>query len=463
MSQYTTPLLLMKSVTENDPITSVAFCPTAPLLATGSTSNSNGVTLWKLKKGTNILRPSYNWDMDGRVNLNGHTGVVNSVAFHPTADPPLLATGSSDNTVKLWSCSHNSETDIWSATCVATLAEHLSHVYSVAFHPTMPLLASGGNDNTVRLWLLSSVSDKWSATCVATEKVGLHAVNSVAFHPTANPPLLATGSSDSTVRLWRFSLDGSNVSCVATLAGHSERVNSVAFHPTMPLLATGSDDTTVRLWQLSSDSDKWSATCVATLDKSPRGHTGYVNSVVFHPTAPLLATGSRDNTVRLWVLSPENFYPTRMAILSEHTGYVRSVAFHPTEPLMATGSQDKTVRLWKIKGIFDKLSTPRITPTTSTTSKVITSQASSSGKARKPGKKAVKADKAGTYAKLPDDGPSSDGSSSDGGSIIRHHKKRSSRKLKRYASKRIKRNRNRNRNKYRKSKKAKTKRYPKLR
>ena len=39
-----------------------------------------------------------------------------------------------------------------------------------------------------------------------------------------------------------------------------------------------------------------SATCVATLE----GHSGYVTSVAFHPTAPLLATGSRDCTVRLW-------------------------------------------------------------------------------------------------------------------------------------------------------------------
>ena len=39
-----------------------------------------------------------------------------------------------------------------------------------------------------------------------------------------------------------------------------------------------------------------SATCVATLE----GHSNCVTSVVFHPTAPLLATGSSDNTVRLW-------------------------------------------------------------------------------------------------------------------------------------------------------------------
>ena len=76
--------------------------------------------------------------------------------------------------------------------------------------------------------------------------------------------------------------------------GHSGSVRSVAFHPTAPLLATGSWDGTVRLWLLSSDNS--SATCVATL----KGHSDAVWSVAFHPTAPLLATGSADDSVRLW-------------------------------------------------------------------------------------------------------------------------------------------------------------------
>jgi len=61
-----------------------------------------------------------------------------------------------------------------------------------------------------------------------------------------------------------------------------------------PLLATGSDDYTVRLWLLSCDNS--SATCVATL----KGHSSGVYSVAFHPTAPLLASGSYDKTVKLW-------------------------------------------------------------------------------------------------------------------------------------------------------------------
>ena len=68
--------------------------------------------------------------------------------------------------------------------------------------------------------------------------------------------------------------------CVATLEGHSDMAFSVAFHPTAPLLATGSHDKTAKLWRLSSVNS--SATCVATLE----GHSKNVKSVAFHPTAP---------------------------------------------------------------------------------------------------------------------------------------------------------------------------------
>ena len=49
----------------------------------------------------------------------------------------------------------------------------------------------------------------------------------------------------------RHVFDNSSVTCVAALEGHSRYVTSVAFHPTAPLLATGSgdDDKTVRLWR----------------------------------------------------------------------------------------------------------------------------------------------------------------------------------------------------------------------
>jgi len=123
--------------------------------------------------------------------------------------------------------------------------------------------------------------------------------------------------------------------------GHGDWVLSVAFHRTLPLLATGSSDNTAKLWRFSADGS--AATCVATLV----GHSTGVWSVAFHPTAPLLATSSSDNTAKLWRFSADGSVATCVATLAGHSNWVGSVAFHPTLPLLATGSSDKTAKLWR--------------------------------------------------------------------------------------------------------------------
>ena len=273
--------------------------------------------------------------------LAGHSNYVYSVAFHPTA--PILLTGSVDNTAKLWHLSFDNLAAN-AATCVSTLEGHSGWVCSVAFHPTAPMLATASADKTAKLWRLSS--DNSAVTCVATLEGHSESVRSVAFHPTA--PILATGSSDKTAKLWRIDPDNSAASCVATLEGHStskdEVVNwgcSVAFHPTAPILAIGSRGNTAKLWRLSPDNS--SAACVATLE----GHNRFINVVAFHPSAPILATGSSDKTAKLWRLSPDFSAGTCVATL-EHNGWVWDVAFHPTAPILATGSGENNAKFWRL-------------------------------------------------------------------------------------------------------------------
>jgi WD40 repeat protein len=75
-----------------------------------------------------------------------------------------------------------------------------------------------------------------------------------------------------------------------TLEGHSRWVESVAFSPDGRLLASGSDDETIKLWDPAT----------GALKHTLEGHSGSVASVAFSPDGRRLASGSSDRTIKLW-------------------------------------------------------------------------------------------------------------------------------------------------------------------
>jgi WD40 repeat protein/transcriptional regulator with XRE-family HTH domain len=163
--------------------------------------------------------------------------------------------------------------------------------------------------------------------------------------------MFAAGTATNEVRLWQIDgliplltgqqsnpqtqlsgvKEGSSLPQVIT-QGHTDEIRAIAFDPTGRLLASGSEDQTIRLW------DTGTGVCLAVLV----GHTDWIRSIAFSPDGHLLASCSEDQTVRLWNVETG----TCCQILHGHTKRVRSIAYSPQGNLLASGGDDNTICLW---------------------------------------------------------------------------------------------------------------------
>jgi WD40 repeat protein len=118
------------------------------------------------------------------------------------------------------------------------------------------------------------------------------------------------------------------VRLLQTLRGHTAPLGQVAWSPDGRLLATSSKDYTVKVWDASS------GTCLHTIV----GHEDGVRAVAFDREGTVLASGADDATVRLW--ETEQWQPIETLSFEECQG----LAFSASGLLAAAG--DSEARLW---------------------------------------------------------------------------------------------------------------------
>ena len=247
-----------------------------------------------------------------RNRLEDHTAPVRSVSFSP--DGKMLASGSDDGTVKLWS----SEGKL-----LATLEADKTVVRSLSFSPDGKMLASAGDDLTVKLW---SSEGEWLET-LRGHQTG---VNSVSFSPDGK--MLASAGDDGTVKLW-----DSDGELDDTLKTHTEGkvIWSVSFSPDdgERLLASGEHRGSIKLWKLQDDK-KWK------LDKTlPHGSPVY--KIRFSQDGEILASAGLDGIVKLW-----NGQGQLLSTCEGHDKEVTGLSFSPTGEILATASADGTIKFW---------------------------------------------------------------------------------------------------------------------
>ncbi|MBL9006853.1 MAG: CHAT domain-containing protein [Myxococcales bacterium] len=77
-----------------------------------------------------------------------------------------------------------------------------------------------------------------------------------------------------------------------------------------------------------------------------RGHTAAVTAVAVSSDGKKIATGSKDQTARIWNADGSGV----PVVLKGHDDAVTAIALSPDGKRLATGSQDKTLRVWNVDG-----------------------------------------------------------------------------------------------------------------
>ncbi|RYP53536.1 hypothetical protein DL768_001491 [Monosporascus sp. mg162] len=275
-------------------VTSVAFSPDSKFVV--SASYDQTVKIWDAATRTYMQT------------LRGHSGIVISAAFSP--DSKFVVSGSHDNTVKIW--------DAATGKYVQTFEGHSDPIFSAAFLPDSKLVASASYDQTVKIW------DTATGTCTQTFERYIDVIYSVAFSPDSK--LIALKLKDNTIKMW----DTATGTCMQTLKGHGGAVYSISFSSDSNLVASGSNDNTVKIW------DATTGICMQTLE----GHGGAIFSVAFSPDSKLVASKSGDNTVKIWNAATGTCTQTR------NVGRALSnISFNPTGSHLYTGTGTSTIDL----------------------------------------------------------------------------------------------------------------------
>lgn len=317
----------------------VTVSPDGKTLVSTNLDNEGIIKLWDAESGELIKQ------------LIGHTNSATSISFGPNSN--VLASGSTDQTVRLWNIETGSYKTIpidnksWTKVEISpdgqTLASlsnkeislwnteigvHITSfkvpekgvIYAISFSPDGQEFAVRTN-RSIYLWDTSTGSLKSSLK----NSTGAH--DPIPFSPDGE---IIASADNRAIYLY----DVHTGEKIRTLTGNRNRIGSITFSPNGEYIAGSSRDG-LHFWDRHTGENK------ATI-----GGDGYFSFPVFSPNGQNIVTLGKSN-IYMWNIDKNNIQNSELGfVITGHNPTINSVAFKNNGNTIASAHHFEKIRLW---------------------------------------------------------------------------------------------------------------------